>query len=206
MFDLIKILRERTGAGFLDCKLALEQTQQNLEAAIEYLKIKGILKSEVKMNRNTDQGIVYSYIHHDKRTGVMIELNCETDFVAMTQDFKNLAHNLCLHIAANQPLYLSKDNIPVLYESREREINRLKAIEEGRPEKMIERIVSGRMTKFYQTTCLLEQEYLMDESMTVGDLLKSQIVKFGENIRIKQFALFMIGEDKQKETSEQFLN
>lgn len=207
MLELIKILREKTGVGFLDCKVALEQTEQNLEEAIEYLRIKGILKSEVKMSRNTDQGIVYSYIHHDKKIGVMIELNCETDFVAMNSDFKNLAHNLCLHIAANRPRYLAKEDVPVLYESREKEMNRLKAVEEGRPENLIDKIVLGRMQKFYQSICLLEQSYLMDEALTISDFLKSQISKFGENIKIKQFALFIIGEEQIKKTaSEQFFN
>lgn len=197
----IRELRERTGAGILDCKKALENTHGDIEGAIDYLKIKGILKAEDKAKRTTDEGIIYSYIHHNERVGVLLELNCETDFVAMTPDFKEIARSLCLHIVASKPLYVSRDSIPLLHEVQERELNRRKTLEEGKPEKVVDKIVDGRMAKFYQTVCLLEQEYVLDETMTVEDFIKSQIAKLGENIKIKQFSLFTVGEEKGKSFS-----
>lgn len=194
----IKELRERTGAGILDCKKALENSHGDVEEAINFLKVKGILKAEDKAKRTTEEGIIYSYIHHNERVGVLLELNCETDFVAMTPDFKEIARLISLHIVASKPLYVSRDSIPILHEVQERELNRRKTLEEGKPEKVVDKIVDGRMEKFYKTVCLMEQEFVVDETMTVSDFIKTQIMKLGENIKVKQFSLFTIGEEKGK--------
>lgn len=194
----IRELRDRTGAGILDCKKALEHSNGDISEAINFLKIKGILKAEDTAKRTTAEGIVYAYIHHNERVGVLLELNCETDFVAMTPAFKEIAHSLSLHIVASKPLYVSRDSIPLLHEVQERELNRRKTLEEGKPEKVVDKIVDGRMAKFYKSVCLLEQEFILDETVTVEDYIKSQIVKFGENIKVKQFSLFTVGEEKDK--------
>lgn len=202
----VKELRQLTGAGFADCKAALEASQDSIEEAITYLKIRGNSIADKKMQRNTNQGIIYSYIHHDRKSGVMIELNCETDFVAMNLDFKKLAHNLCLHIIANSPEFIDRKSVPLLVESREMEVNRLRTINEGKTGDVVERIVKGRMLKFFQTNCLMEQTYLFDETMTVEEFLKSEIAKFGENIKIKRFSHFILGDESSKIKENDFFN
>lgn len=194
----IRELRDRTGAGILDCKKALEQSNGDISEAINFLKIKGILKAEDTAKRTADEGIVYAYIHHNEKVGVLLELNCETDFVAMTPIFKEIAHELSLHIVAMKPLYVSKDSIPLLHEVQERELNRRKTLEEGKPEKVVDKIVDGRMAKFYKTVCLMEQDYLFDETMTVEEFIKIEMARLGEHIKVKQFSLFTVGEEKEK--------
>ena len=192
----VKELRERTGAGILDCKKAIEYSKGDLAGALDYLKIKGITRSEDISKRTATEGIVYSYIHHTKKVGVLLELNCETDFVAMNSEFKELANSLCLHIAAAKPTYVSRETIPLFEEVKQREFNRRKALEEGKSDSVLDKIVDGRMNKFYKTVCLMEQEYVLDDSKTVEDVVREYIVKLGESIKVKQFSLFTIGEER----------
>jgi elongation factor Ts len=191
---LVRELRERTGAGILDCKKALQKTDGTIDEAIKYLRINGVLRAETRSGRTTAEGIVYSYIHHDNKTGVLLELNCETDFVAMNSQFTELAHNLAMHIVACRPLYTSRDMLPRIDEVLERELHRSKTLAEGKPAHIVDKIVDGRMQKFYKTTCLLDQQYILDDSMSVDELIKSYVSKIGENIVIKQFAVFVVGE------------
>lgn len=193
--DMVKDLRERTGAGIMDCKKALTETKGNLEAAVEYLRKKGIAKASKKAGRAAEEGLVGAYIHQGGKIGVLVEVNCETDFVARTQDFQSLVKDIAMQIAASNPLYVSRGDVPEELIAKEREVYRAQALESGRPEHVADKIVEGRMEKFYQEVCLLEQPFIKDTNITVEELIKSFIAKLGENIVVKRFARFEVGKE-----------
>lgn len=192
--ELVKELRARTGAGISDCKNALAESNGDIEKAVEILREKGIAKAVKKSGRLTDQGIVVSYIHPGSQLGVLVEVNCETDFVARTPEFAQLANDIALQIAASSPEYVSRDEVPQDVIEKEKDIYRKQLLEEGKPEKVIERIVEGKVETYLQEHCLLELPFLKDEKMTILDLIKSYIAKFGENITVRRFARFKVGE------------
>ena len=191
---LVKTLREKTGAGMMDCKKALQEAEGNIEDAVDYLRKSGISKAEKKGTRATKEGLIYSYIHAGGRLGVILEINCETDFVAKTEGFTDLAHNLAMQIAATNPLSVDKDSIDENTINREKNIFSEQAKMEGKPENIIEKMVDGRMKKFFQENCLLEQSYIKDPDKKINDLLTETIAVLGENISINRFARFAIGE------------
>ena len=191
---LVKTLREKTGAGMMDCKNALVDSNGDLEKAVDYLRKSGVAKAEKKGTRDTREGLVYSYIHAGGRLGVLLELNCETDFVAKTDGFTELAHNLAMQIAATNPLSLDRESIDDEIIAREKEIFTDQAKSEGKPDNIIEKMVEGRLSKFFQESCLLEQTYIKDPDKKVSDLLTETIATLGENISIKRFIRFAVGE------------
>ncbi|MEN3046637.1 MAG: translation elongation factor Ts [Candidatus Hydrothermales bacterium] len=192
--ELIKELRERTGAGIMDCKKALIESNGDIEKAVEILRKIGIAKAEKKIDREAKEGIVEAYIHPGSKLGVLVELNCETDFVAKNEEFIKLAKEIAMQIAAMNPIAVKRENIPPEIIERERRIYYEQAKESGKPENIIQKIVEGKMENFFKEKCLLEQSYIRDPSITVGDLIKQYITKFGENIVVKRFARFKIGE------------
>ena len=192
---MVKELRERTGAGMMDCKKALVETGGDLEAAIDALRKKGLASAAKKAGRTTSDGLVKSYIHAGGKIGVLLEINCETDFVARTEDFQQLAHDLSLHVAASQPRFIGRDEVTDDVLEREKRIHREQALESGKPEQIVERIVEGRMSKFFAENCLLEQPFVKDTGRTVEEVLKEAIAKLGENMRICRFVRFQRGGD-----------
>ncbi len=192
--ELVKDLRQRTGAGIVDCKAALKESGGNIEAAIDYLRKKGLATAAKKAGRIASDGLVASYIHAGGKMGVLVEINCETDFVAKTGDFQDFAKNIAMHIAAANPQYLRREEVPSEVLEREREIYRTQAIDSGKPSKVIDKIVEGKLERFFSETCLLEQTYIRDSDRTVKDVLDEMIAKFGENITIRRFARFQLGE------------
>ncbi len=192
---MVKELRDRTGAGMMDCKKALVETGGELEPAIDALRKKGLASAAKKAGRATSDGLVVSYIHAGGRIGVLLEINCETDFVARTDDFQKLAHDVSLHIAASQPRFIGRAEVTDEVLQREKRIHREQALESGKPEQIVERIVEGRMSKFFSENCLLEQPFVKDPEQTVEDVLKAAIAKLGENMRICRFARFQLGAD-----------
>ena len=191
---LVKSLREKTGAGMMDCKKALVESDGDLNKAVDNLRKSGIAKAEKKGTRDTREGLIYSYIHAGGRLGVLLELNCETDFVAKTEGFKELAHNLAMQIAATNPTSIDIESMDVKLIEREKEIYIDQAKSEGKPENIINKMVDGRMTKFYQESCLMEQTYIKDSDKKVNDMIKETIATLGENISINRFSRFAIGE------------
>ena len=191
---LVKSLREKTGAGMMDCKKALVDSDGDLNKAVDNLRKSGIAKAEKKGTRDTSEGLIYSYIHAGSRLGVLLELNCETDFVAKTEGFKELAHNLAMQIAATNPTSIDIESMDVKLIEREKEIYIDQAKSEGKPENIISKMVDGRMTKFYQESCLIEQTYIKDSDKKVNDMIKETIATLGENISINRFSRFAIGE------------
>ena len=192
---LVKTLREKTGAGMMDCKNALVDSEGDLEKAVDYLRKSGVAKAEKKGTRDTREGLVYSYIHAGGRLGVLLELNCETDFVAKTDGFTELAHNISMQIAATNPLSLDRESIDPTVISREKEIFTDQAKAEGKPDNIIEKMVEGRLSKFYQESCLMDQTYIKDPDKKISDLLTETIATLGENISINQFIRFAVGEN-----------
>jgi elongation factor Ts len=192
--ELIKDLRQRTGAGVMDCKVALQEAKGNIEGAIDYLRRKGLATAAKKAGRITTEGLVSSYIHAGGKMGVLVEINCETDFVAKTEDFKNFVKNVAMHIAAANPQYIKREEIPPEVLEKEKEIYRAQALESGKPAKVIDKIVEGKLEKFYSEVCLLEQTYIKDSDLTVKEILDAMIAKVGENIAIRRFARFQLGE------------
>ncbi len=190
----IKKLREKTGAGMLEAKTALEEARGDAERAVELLRKKGILKAGKKAQRATRQGTIDAYIHGEGRIGVMLEVNSETDFVARNQVFKNLVHDLALHIAASAPSYISRADVPAAVVAKEKEIYEAAAAAEGKPGAVREKIVTGRLEKFYQEVCLLEQPFVREPKITVQDLLNQKIAILGENIQIRRFTRYVLGE------------
>ena len=190
----VKELRDKTGAGMMDCKNALKDSDGNIEKAVDYLRKTGIAKAEKKGTRDTKEGIIYSYIHAGGRLGVILELNCETDFVAKTEGFSELAHNLAMQIAATNPISLDKESINDTLISREKRIYKEQAKEEGKPDNIIEKMVEGRLIKFFQENCLLEQTYIKDSDKKVKDILTESISTLGENISLNRYTRFAIGE------------
>ena len=191
---LVKTLREKTGAGMMDCKKALVESSGDLEKAVDHLRKSGAAKAEKKGSRETKEGMVYSYIHAGGRLGVLVELNCETDFVAKTDGFIELARNLAMQIAATNPVALDRDSIDEAVVLREREIFTDQAKSQGKPDNIIEKMVEGRINKFYQESCLLDQTYIKNPDKKVRDLLTETISTLGENISLKRYVRFAIGE------------
>jgi len=191
--DLIKKLREMTGAGVLDCKKALEEASGDIEKAVEILRKKGAAIAEKKAGRVTKEGLIVAYVHFNGRIGVLLEMNCETDFVARTDEFKELAYNLAKQVAAMKPRYVKKEDVPEEVIEKEREIYRAQI--KDKPEHVIERIVEGKLEKFFEQVCLYEQTYIFDESKKVKDLINELIAKTGENIRVSRFTRYEVGEE-----------
>ena len=191
---VVKNLREKTGAGMMDCKKALVETAGDIEKAIDFLRKSGISKAEKKGERTAKEGLVFSYIHHGGRLGVLLELNCETDFVAKTDGFSDLANNISMQIAATNPLSISRDEIDQSVLDREKEIFADQAKESGKPENIIDKIVDGKVEKYFAESCLLEQQYIKDPDRKVVDLITESVATLGENIVINRFIRFAIGE------------
>lgn len=192
--EMIKELRQVTGAGVLDCRTALEASGGDFEAAVAHLREKGLAEAAKRAGRAASEGVVEVYGHPGNRVGVMLELNCETDFVARTEEFQALAHDLALHIAFAAPRYVSRDQVPPEAAESEREIYRAQAREEGKPDHIVDRIVEGKLAKFYQSVCLLEQPFVRDEDQTVADVLQEGTAKFGENVVVRRFARYELAE------------
>jgi elongation factor Ts len=188
----VKELRDLTNAGMMDCKKALTEAGGDLEKAVEWLRKKGIASASKKEGRTTNQGLVEAYIHAGGQVGVLIEVNCETDFVARTDDFKVLVHNLAMHVAAASPEAVAREEVDAVRVEQELDIYRAQMREQGKPENMIDKIVTGKLDKFYGEVCLLEQKYVKDPDLTVGDYLKTVIGKLGENMLVKRFVRFQI--------------
>ncbi|MCP2605187.1 translation elongation factor Ts [Candidatus Aminicenantes bacterium AH-873-B07] len=192
--ELVKELRQRTGIGIMECKKALEESKGNLEKAILILRKRGYNRAKKKMAKEASEGAIGSYIHLNGKIGVLVEVNCETDFVARNQEFQDLIKNIAMHIAATNPKYLSPENIPQKEIEEEKEIIRAQFKDSGKPPEIIERIVEGKLKKFYEEVCLLNQPYVKDPSMTINQLISYYINKFGENIKIKRFTRYQLGE------------
>jgi elongation factor Ts len=192
--QLVKDLRERTGAGMMECKAALVEAKGDIAEAEVVLRKRGIASAGKKATRATKQGLIGSYIHHGGQLGVMVEVNCESDFVARTDDFKELVHDVAMHVAAADPRYIRKEDVPAEVLDKEREIARARAINEGKKENVLDRVVEGRLTKFYEEVCLLEQPFVKEATLTVGQLVKTKIAKLGENITISRFVRYKVGD------------
>jgi len=195
---MVKELREKTGAGMMDCKKALTETNGDMEKAIDYLREKGLAAASKKAGRIAAEGLVEAYIHMGGRIGVLVEVNCETDFVAKTDEFKELARDIAMHIAASRPEYVRREDIPEEVLEHERKLYRQIALNEGKPEKIIDKIVEGKIDRFIKEVCLLEQPFVKDPDITVGELITSKIAKIGENITVRRFARFERGEGIEK--------
>jgi elongation factor Ts len=193
--DDVKKLREKTGAGFKDCKTALEECQGDFEAATDALRAKGIAVATKKADKATSQGLVTSYIHAGDQVGVMVEVNCQTDFAARTPQFREFAHNVAMQIAAMRPRWVSRDDVPAEDVERERTVLIEQAKGEGKPQNIAEKMVEGRIRKFYEENCLLDQKYIRDDSMSINDLLLDLTAKTGELVVVRRFARFQVGEE-----------
>jgi elongation factor Ts len=192
--DHVKILREKTSAGIMDCKKALAESSGDIDAAIEYLRKKGIAKASKLVARRAGEGLVHAYIHPGGRIGVLVEVNCETDFVARTDEFKTLVNDIALQVAGNPPLAVTREDLGNDVIEKEKEIYRSQAIEAGRPEKVIDSIIEGKLEKFYEDACLMEQPFVKDPDRKIGDLVREFSGKVGENVVIRRFARFQLGE------------
>lgn len=196
--DLVKQLRESTGAGMMDCKKALTETNGDMTKAVEFLREKGLAAAAKKAGRIAAEGIVDSYIHGEGRIGVLVEVNTETDFAAKNEDFKNFVKDVAMHIAAVKPEYIRREEVPSEQVEKEKEILKAQALNEGKPEKIVEKMVEGRIDKFYKEICLLEQPFVKDPDKTIQQLLTEKIATIGENITIRRFVRFERGEGIQK--------
>lgn len=192
--EMVKELREKTGAGVLDCRNALQDVEGDFDKAAELLRKKGLALAEKKAEREAKEGLVEAYIHAGGKLGVLVEVNCETDFVARTDEFRDLVHHVALQIAASSPLYLASEDVPAEVVEREREWQR-QQVGPGKPEEVMDRILEGKLKKHYQEVCLLEQPFIKDEEITIRDLITTGIAKLGENIRVRRFARFELGGD-----------
>jgi elongation factor Ts len=192
--QLVKELRERTGAGFNDCRNALIEANGVIEKAIEILRKKGQAAAAKKAQREASEGLVGSYIHAGGKIGVLVELNCESDFVARTDAFQQLSHDIAMHIAALDPRYVRREEVTPDMLEKERDIYKAQALATGKPENVVDKIVNGKMEKFYEENCLYEQHFIKDESVTIGEMITLAIAKLGENISIRRFARFKVGE------------
>src|ERR1051326_6022571 len=190
----VKELRDKTGAPMMDCKQALTESRGDLEQAIVYLRKKGIASAAKKATRVTTEGSVASYIHAGGKIGVLVEVNCESDFVARTEDFQSLLHDIAMHIAASDPKFVRKEDVTPEAFEREKDIYRAQAATSGKPANVVEKIVEGKMSKFYEEVCLLEQPFIKEQTITVGQLIGSRVGKLSENISVRRFARFKIGE------------
>src|SRR6201996_6523634 len=191
---LVKELRDRTGAGMMECKKALQEADGNLAEAEIILRKRGLSSASKKAHRVTRQGVVGSYIHAGSQLGVLVEVNCESDFVARTDDFQELVRDIAMHIAAADPQFIRKEDVTPEAIEKEKDIQRARALNEGKPEKMVDKIVEGRMAKFYEEVCLLEQPFVKENTITIDQLIKTKIAKLGENISVSRFARFKVGD------------
>jgi elongation factor Ts len=198
--QLVKQLRERTGAGMMECKSALQEAGGDLAGAEVVLRKRGLASAARKASRATRQGVIGSYIHPGAQLGVLIEVNCESDFVARTAEFRQLVHDLAMQVAAADPQYIRKEDVPPAALEKEREIQRARALAEGKPEKVADKIVEGRLGKFYEEVCLYEQPFIKDNTLTVGQLIAATIAKTGENITVARMARFKVGDTAEKTT------
>lgn len=196
--SMVKELREATGAGMMDCKKALTETEGNMEKAVDFLREKGLAAAAKKADRIAAEGVVASYIHGDGRIGVLVEVNCETDFVAKTDEFKALAKDVAMQIAATNPAYLKREDVPESVLAHEREVLRVQALNEGKPEKIVDKMIVGRIEKYYKENCLLEQDFIKDTDKTVTQMVTEKIAKIGENINVRRFTRYQLGEGLQK--------
>ena len=199
---MIKDLRERTGAGMSDCKKALVETSADMDKAIEYLRTKGLAKAAKKAGRIATEGVVSSYIHGGGRIGVLVEVNCETDFVARNTDFQTFVKEVSLQIAAMNPQYVSADEVPASAMDKERSIRRTQALESGKPEKMVDKIVDGQLNKWKQEICLLDQAWVKDDKKTIGALQQDLVAKIGENVKVRRFVRYELGEGLEKKSDD----
>ena len=191
--EMVKELREKTGAGVMDCKKALAESEGDLERAIDYLRQKGLSDAAKRTGRTASEGVIASYIHPGGRLGVLVEINCESDFVARTEEFQSFVKDLAMHVAAANPLYLRREDVPEDVIAHEKRIYAAQAQEERKPERIIERIVQGKLEKFFQNGCLLEQPFVKDPDISVNQLVSSKIAKLGENIVVRRFQRYQLG-------------
>lgn len=200
--SMVKELRDRTGAGMMDCKKALAETGGDLEKAVIYLREKGLAAAAKKAGRIAAEGLIESYIHGVGKIGVLVEVNCETDFVAKTDEFKSLARDIAMQIAAAKPEFVRREEVPAEALNKEREILRAQALNEGKPEKIVDKMVTGRIEKYYKEVCLLEQPFIKDTNLTVQQLLTEKIAKIGENISVRRFVRYELGEGIDKKQTD----
>lgn len=200
--ELIRELRQRTGAGIMDCKNALKENDGNVDAAIDWLRTKGISQAAKKSGRIASEGLVNAYIHAGGKIGVLVEVNCETDFVALNEDFKSFVNDLCMHIAAVAPEYVSREEVPADAIEREKQVQKARVIEEGKPEHIADRIVEGRLGKFYEESCLLEQKFVKDDSKTIQDMVTTLVSTIGENIKVRRFTRYELGAGLEKRSED----
>ena len=198
----IKALRERTGAGILDCKKALAENENNIESAIDWLKAKGIAKAAKKAGRAATEGAVTSYIHAGGKIGVLLEINCETDFVARNDGFQKLCKDIAMHIAASAPDFVRREDVSAADQERERNVQLARVIEEGKPEHIAAKIVDGRMGKWFEEVVLLDQKFVMDDSKTVREVMTEAVTRIGENVQIRRFSRFVLGEGLEKRSDD----
>jgi elongation factor Ts len=191
---MVKQLREKTGVGIMDCKEALLQSNGDIDNAVDFLRKKGLATAQKRAGRAMSEGLIQPYIHMGGKLGVLVEINCETDFVAKNDDFKEFAKNIAMHIAATNPVGIASNDVPKEVINKEKEIYRAQAIELGKPENVVDKIVEGKLNKFYKDNCLLNQAYVRNPDMNISDLLNDLIAKMGENITIKRFVRFQIGD------------
>ncbi|HVF40801.1 MAG TPA: translation elongation factor Ts [Gemmatimonadaceae bacterium] len=191
----VMTLRQRTGAGMMEAKKALEETKGDMDKAAEALRVKGIAKADKRSGKQTSEGVITSYIHHNGKVGVMVEVNCETDFVARTDDFKSLAREIALHIASAAPVAIDKDGVAVEKVEVERRIAEEQARASGKPDNIVQRMVQGKVDKYYEQNCLVYQPYVREPSKTIADLIKETSAKVGENIQVRRFVRFQMGEE-----------
>jgi elongation factor Ts len=192
--QMVKDLRDSTGAPFIDCKKALEEVSGDMDKALDILKIRGVAKASKKIGRETPEGTVMSYIHPGGKIGVMVEINCETDFVARNEEFQEFAREVAMQIAAANPKYISKEDIPQEELEKEKAVMKAQVLESGKPADIAEKIVEGKIEKFYEEVCLLNQTYIRDTKLKIDDLLQALIAKIGENIKVRRFTRFQLGE------------
>jgi len=196
--DAVKKLREKTGVGLMDCKEALKNCNGDMEKAVDFLREKGLAKLQKRMGRVASEGSVATYIHTGGKVGAMVEINCETDFVAKTDQFQNFVKDVAMQITASNPLYVKREDVPADHIEREKTIYRNQALESGKPEKILDKIAEGKLEKFYQEVCLVEQTFIKNPDMTIKDLLEELLVKTGEKIVINRFVRFQLGETLQE--------
>lgn len=200
--EKVKELRERTGAGMMDCKKALTETDGDMDKAVDFLREKGLAAAAKKAGRIAAEGVVESYIHGGGRIGVLLELNCETDFVAKTDDYKELAKDIAMQVAASNPLYVRREEVPEEKLEHEKEVLRVQALNEGKPAKIVEKMIVGRLDKFYKEICLMEQPFIKNPDITVTDLINEKISKIGEKISIRRFCRYQLGEGLEKRSDD----
>ncbi|MEZ4548412.1 MAG: translation elongation factor Ts [Thermodesulfobacteriota bacterium] len=192
--QMVKEIRDRTGAPFIDCKKALEEVGGDFDKAIEILKIKGVAKASKKVGRETPEGTIVTYVHAGGKIGVMVEVNCETDFVARNDDFQGFAKEVAMQIAASNPRYVSREDVPEAELEKEKEIMKAQVIESGKPAEIADKIAEGKIEKFFEENCLIDQVYIRDSKVKINDLLQALIAKVGENIKVRRFTRYQLGE------------